>query len=307
MDTEFRVIKAVDLIEENLCSEITSEDIAAHAGLSLRQFHRVFQEHTGDTLANYIRLRRLSEASKELVLTDENILDIALKYEFQSAEVFTRAFTRVFWNSPRQYRNIGSAYNAIQKGRVNGSQFEIVHKGNVSSPEVITLPVRHMVGYRVVQPYYGLHVEDNVDEGEDLGEKLHNGLHLIDNLIDGSEWNIAFRVRQLEHLHDIENYFAVEVKEPKSFPEDMENFTLPACQYAVFHHRGPGSSVDFTIAQAFHWFTRSPYCLGDAPSMFRLHSGSEFSGSLYIPISKVFTPDLTWWKGFSQGYMKKFK
>ena len=307
MDTEFRVVKAIDLIEANLCAPVTSDDIASQAGLSLRQLHRVFLDHTGDTLGNYIRLRRLSEASKELVLTDENILDIALKYEFQSAEVFSRAFTRVFWNSPRQYRNIGSVYNAIQKERIDGSQFEIVKNGNVCSPDIIWLPKRHMIGYRVVQPYYGLHVEDNVDEGEDLGTKLHNQLHLLGKLVDGSEWNIAFRKRQLAHLHDIENYFAVEVKDPKSFPEDMDYLVLPASEYAVFHHQGPASHVDFTIAQAFNWFTRSPYYLGDAPSMFRLNEGHSFSGSLYIPISHLFTPDLTWWKGFSQGYVKKFK
>ncbi len=307
MDTEFRVIRAVDLIEKNLCASITCDEIASQAGLSLRQLHRVFLEHTGDTLANYIRLRRLSEASKELVLTRDNILDIALKYEFHSAEVFSRAFTRVFWNSPREYRNIGSAYNAIQKKPIDGSQFEVVREGNVTSPEIISLPIRYMVGYRVVQPYYGLRVEDNVDEGEDLGAKLQNHLHSIKQLKDGSEWNIAFRMKQLDHLHDIENYFAVEVKKPCVVPDGMECLTLPSSQYAVFHHRGPGSLVDCTIAQAFHWFTRSPYCLGDAPSMFRMHSDQVFSGSLYIPINTIFTPELTWWKGFSQGYVKKFK
>ena len=306
MDTEYRVIRAIDLIEDNLCSPISNEDIAAEAGLSLRQLYRVFQENTGDTIANYIRLRRLSEASKELVASEKNILDIALKYEFQSAEVFSRAFTRVFWNSPREFRSIGSLYNATQKGRIDGTQFEIVKNGNAASPDIVELPERHMVGYRVVQPYYGLRVEDNLEEGEDLGEKLNNQLHKVQHLVDGSEWNIAFRKNQLEHLHEIENYFAVEVSEPGKFPEDMESFTLPSCSYAVFHHEGCGTLVEFTVAQAFHWFSRSPYCLGDAPSMFRLHPGQKFSGSLYIPVSTVFTPQLRWWKGFSQGYIKKF-
>ena len=305
MDGEHRVIRAIELIEDNLTTEISGDEVASQSGLSLRQFYRVFMDNTGDTLANYVRWRRLTEASKELIYTKSSILDIAIKYEFQSAEVFTRAFTRVFWNTPSAFRKIGSAHSANQKGRIFPEQFEIVREGNLNQPEIIELPQRTMVGYKVVQPHYGLRVEDNLEEGEDLGAKLQDNLHLIEHLVDGSEWNIAFRSSPLTSQHDIENLFAVEVVKQGKYPEDMEMFVLPKCTYAIFHHRGAGTLVEFTVAQAFNWLRKSHYFLGDAPSMFRLKPGEKFSGDLYIPISPIYQPQLKWWQGYSQGYLSK--
>ncbi|UYO99245.1 helix-turn-helix transcriptional regulator [Oceanotoga sp. DSM 15011] len=67
-------------------------------------FHRIFNELTGETLKSYIRKRRLTEASKDLLNCNNSIIDIAFDYGFESQESFTRAFKKVFKVTPGKYR-----------------------------------------------------------------------------------------------------------------------------------------------------------------------------------------------------------
>lgn len=56
------------------------------------------------TVIEYIRMRRLANASATLLYTSERILDIALYYQFESQESFTRAFKVIYKLPPGQYR-----------------------------------------------------------------------------------------------------------------------------------------------------------------------------------------------------------
>lgn len=96
--------RALQYIEINLKSELSLETVASSAATSKYHFHRLFQAYTGMTLASYIRKRRLSNAASELLTTDRRILDIALDYEFESQEAFTRAFKKMFHMTPGEYR-----------------------------------------------------------------------------------------------------------------------------------------------------------------------------------------------------------
>ncbi|MHA6529288.1 helix-turn-helix transcriptional regulator [Paenibacillus sp. BAC0078] len=64
---------------------------AQEAGFSKFHFHRIFQKYVGKSVAEFIRLRRLSSSAQLLLYSDERILDIALHYGFESQEAFTRA------------------------------------------------------------------------------------------------------------------------------------------------------------------------------------------------------------------------
>jgi len=60
------------------------------------------------SIAEYIRRRRLANASTALIFTNERILDIAFYYQFQSQEAFTRAFKKIYHLPPGQYRKLMS-------------------------------------------------------------------------------------------------------------------------------------------------------------------------------------------------------
>ena len=305
MKKETKIFNAIDFIEDHLTEGFSPEDVCSHAFLSRRHLYREFKKLTGDSIMNYVRLRRLTMASKELVNTQQSVLDLALKYQFESPEGFSRAFSKTFWRSPRDFRVIGSPYSATQKTPFQPDFFDVIGNRPSEEPIIITTPPRIMAGIKIIQPHYGFRVEENLEEGENLGETLQSILGKIPHLVDGSEWNIAFRRTANLKQHEIENVFAVEVKRISPHFFDLEYINIPACQYAVFPHHGHSTLVEFTVSAAFQWLSQSPFFLGDAPSMFHISPGQRFAGDLMIPISTEFKSNLHWWEGYDPTYIAK--
>ncbi|MCX7657788.1 MAG: AraC family transcriptional regulator, partial [Oscillospiraceae bacterium] len=95
---------AIDYIEEHLADELEIEDIAKCACVSSFYFQRAFAMLCGFTVGEYIRRRRLTLAGIELVSTDAKIIDIALKYGYDSPDSFAKAFVRFHGSAPSAVR-----------------------------------------------------------------------------------------------------------------------------------------------------------------------------------------------------------
>lgn len=91
---------AIDYIEAHLLDEIHYEEVAQHVHMSPYEFHRTFSFISGITINTYIRNRRLSLAGQELLQTNCKVIDLAMKYGFDSADGFTKAFQRFHGVSP---------------------------------------------------------------------------------------------------------------------------------------------------------------------------------------------------------------
>lgn len=78
--------------------------LAQKLGYSEYYTSRKFRELSGMTLRDYLRLRRLAFALRDVRDTDASILDIAVKYGFSSNEAFTHAFKKAYGVSPSAYR-----------------------------------------------------------------------------------------------------------------------------------------------------------------------------------------------------------
>ena len=99
-DLSYGLQRAIDYIDENLCDELEISKIAARAYLSQFYFQRVFNAVCGMTVGEYIRNRRLSLAGEELSRSSIKVIDIALKYGYDSPDSFSRAFTKFHGISP---------------------------------------------------------------------------------------------------------------------------------------------------------------------------------------------------------------
>ncbi|WP_044642785.1 helix-turn-helix domain-containing protein [Risungbinella massiliensis] len=106
MNYEWMTQKTIHWIESHLHEEISMEEIADVAGFSKYHFHRIFQTTVGMSVTTYIRMRRLANAAGALLHTKERIIDIALYYQFESQEAFTRAFKKMYNLPPGQYRKL---------------------------------------------------------------------------------------------------------------------------------------------------------------------------------------------------------
>lgn len=104
MNSYERIQKAIDYIESNLDGDIILDRAALEACFSLSHFYRMFHALTGHAVKEYIRKRRLSEAARRLVLSDDRLIDICFDYGFDYQESFTRAFKEMFGVPPGKYR-----------------------------------------------------------------------------------------------------------------------------------------------------------------------------------------------------------
>lgn len=112
---------ALKFIEENLESDLTNDDIASKACSSKFHFLRSFNMLTGKTLSEYIKERRLTKAGKELVTTNEKIIDIALRFAYQTPEAFSKAFKRYHGVTPSTARNNGNLLTVTPPLQINVS------------------------------------------------------------------------------------------------------------------------------------------------------------------------------------------
>lgn len=107
------ITKAVSYIEKNLTEELTVESIATHVQISQFYFQKGFSMLCGFTVGDYIRQRRLSQAASEFVSGKEKIIDIALKYGYDSPDSFTKAFIRFHGITPTSARRNGTTLKSF--------------------------------------------------------------------------------------------------------------------------------------------------------------------------------------------------
>lgn len=102
-----RLNKAIIYIEEHIGEEIDYEQVAKIACCSTYHFQRMFGYMANVPLSEYIRRRRMSLAAAELQNPNNKIIDIALKYGYNSPTAFNRAFQGVHGIAPSAVREQG--------------------------------------------------------------------------------------------------------------------------------------------------------------------------------------------------------
>lgn len=94
------ISKAIEYIENNITEDIFVEDIAKHVNISAFYFQKGFTLLCGYTITEYIRNRRLALAAGELMVDSTKVIDVAMKYGYDSPDSFTKAFSRFHGVTP---------------------------------------------------------------------------------------------------------------------------------------------------------------------------------------------------------------
>ena len=96
---------AIDYMENHLGDNINAQDVADHVFLSPFFLQKGFSLMTGYGIGEYIRNRRLYLAALDLTETKDKVIDIALRYCYETPESFTKAFSRFHGVTPSQVRD----------------------------------------------------------------------------------------------------------------------------------------------------------------------------------------------------------
>ena len=105
--------KMIEYIEKNLDNEIDYNELSKIANTNIFILERIFMFLTNMTIIEYIKKRRLSKAFEEIRNTNLKIIDIAFKYQYNSASSFNRAFKQLFNITPTECRNGLGKYKII--------------------------------------------------------------------------------------------------------------------------------------------------------------------------------------------------
>jgi len=144
MDWITGIQNALDYIEENITEELDYEEIAKRSFSSSYHFQRVFSIMCGYTLGDYIRNRRLSLAGAELNSGKAKVLDIALKYGYDSPDSFTKAFYRFHGVRPSEAREPGVALRSFSPLSIKIS----LEGGTKMKYRIETRPEMILTGYK---------------------------------------------------------------------------------------------------------------------------------------------------------------
>lgn len=115
MDWVSGIQRAIDYMEEHITEDLDYETIGEQAFCSSYYFQRIFHILCGFSLGEYIRNRRLTLAGMELSATNSRVLDIALKYGYESPESFSRAFYKFHGITPSEARRDGSKLKSFSR------------------------------------------------------------------------------------------------------------------------------------------------------------------------------------------------
>jgi len=147
----------MNYIEANLEEEIDFQKVAQIACCSEYHFRRMFSFLSGMTLNEYVRGRRLAQAALELSSSNMKIIDIALKYGYDSPDSFSRAFQVLHGVTPKEARKKGTSLKAIPP-----MTFQLtIQGGNEMDYRIIEKGAFHIVGRkkRVSLQYNGVNPE----------------------------------------------------------------------------------------------------------------------------------------------------
>jgi AraC family transcriptional regulator len=137
-----RMNTAIDYIEDNLAGEIDYNEAAKKACCSTFHFQRIFFAINGVTPAEYARRRRLTLAARDLSFGNARVIDIALKYGYESPDSFTRAFRNVHGVTPQTAREPGVKLTAFPRISFN----IILTGGNDMDYKILEKPAFDVIG-----------------------------------------------------------------------------------------------------------------------------------------------------------------
>ena len=286
-----RIEKSIDYIESNLRNRIVLDDIAETACLSKYHFHRLFSAIVGETSGDYIRKRRLTEASKLLTTQPVKISDIAYEFQFETQQSFSRSFKSHFGISPGQYRKKHLCRFMYERKKITKQRLK--NLGVISmQPIVKEINERKIVGMEKTTTLNTTYIDI-----PKLWEDFCSRIHEIENVANKDVFyevrkpDMNFSMNDFKETSEFTEIAGVEVLNFDNIPEGMTSVTLPAGRYAAFTHKGSPMNLRQTYEYIWGtWLPNSEY-EADLKYDFELY-GEKFKGPddpeseiyIYIPV-----------------------
>ena len=242
----------------------------------------MFSYIAGTPLSEYIRNRRLTKAALDLQ-NGEKVIDVAIRYGYESPTAFNRAFQKIHNVSPSVAQKEGTFLKAYPP-----ISFKITIKG-VEEMEyrIVKKEEMRIVG---VKALLEKNVEENFNTVPMLWQEVAQSGKIMEiaSLMGPDSKGVLGVSACMDYLDKWEYYIAVETD--KEAPKGLEEYTIPACTWAVFPGEGqmPTAIQDIEKRAITEWLPTSGYEYADAPDI-ELYLNQDPMNSkfeVWIPIRK---------------------
>lgn len=234
MDWITGIQNAINYIENHLTEEIDYDKAAAEAACSSFYFQRIFSILCDIPLSEYIRNRRLTLAGNELNASNAKVLDIALKYGYESPESFARAFSKFHGITPSEAKIHGSKLKSFSRLSV---------KITMSGGSVMDYKIVEKDAFEILEKVeaHSIENETNAKSIPDFWTRSHNDgtvKTLFENATDNT---FIFGVCYGNNSDSAKtfNYSIGAICDENTIvPKGFRKNTIPARTWAVFECKG---------------------------------------------------------------------
>lgn len=278
--------QVMQYIEEHLTEKIDPELLAKNIGCSQWYLQRIFVSVTDISLSEYIRRRRLTCAAFDLLSTSASVLDIALKYGYQSPDAFTRAFKNMHGVTPSRSRELGTVLKAYAP-----ITFVLSLKGVVA----MNYRIEEKSNMRVIgrKKWFSMENGDQMKEIPKMWDALsEQECARLMELSAGKEQKILGLCGE---MYDGGFDYWIGVFSEKDCPEDLEVLDIPESTWAIFDAIGPirplPSNLQEVTQRIFsEWFPNSGYEHAQIPEIEAYYDGdkmaADYKSEVWIPVVK---------------------
>lgn len=279
-----RFNEAIHYIEDNLTGTIDYAYAAKIACCSTFHFQRMFSYIAELPLSEYIRRRKMTAAAFDLQNSHSKVIDLALKYGYDSPTAFSRAFRSVHGVSPSDARQEGVPLKAYPP-----LHFHITIKGD----EEMNYRIEKKSAFRIVgvKEHLPMDVEMNFARIPQFwAETIQSGLLAkIGQICRGEPCGIL-GVSACMNGQDFDYYIAAKTDMPT--PPGMEEYEVPAATWAIFPCIGPMPDAIQSLQKRIitEWLPSSGYEYANAPDIevypAENTNASDYYSEVWLPVSK---------------------
>ncbi|WP_219375044.1 AraC family transcriptional regulator [Bacillus mycoides] len=289
MDSLKNMNAAMQYVEDNLTHEIDFKEVAKIAFCSEYHFKRMFSFLAGISLSEYIRCRRLTLAAFELKDSNAKVIDVAIKYGYNSPDSFTRAFQNLHGITPSEARSTSRSLKAyspmtfqlsIQGG--NEMNYRIEEKGPF---QIIGIQKRVPIVFNGVN-------EEIASMWKSLDSQLIETLKSLSNIeptgIISASTN--FSEGRMEEKGELDHYIGVATT--KDCPKQFKQLEVANSTWAIFEAVGPFPDALQNVWGRIYseWFPSSNYELAEGPEILwnesKDVSSPNFRSEIWVPVLK---------------------
>ena len=289
MDSLSNMNKAMEYIEEHLTEDIDYSDISKIACCSEYHFKRMFSFLSGVGLSEYIRRRRLTLAALDLKDKSLRIIDVAVKYGYDSADSFSRAFHSMHGILPSEVRNSNIQLKAYPK-----MTFQLSIKGGCEmNYRIVEKGPFKIVGFKKRVPIIFNGVNPEIAKmTELLTPEVIKKLKALSNVeptgIISASAN--FSEGRMEEKGELDHYIGVATSSDETAEFDV--LQVEDSTWAVFESIGPYPETLQNVWGRIYseWFPASGYEAVPGPEILWNESqdtkDSNYRSEIWIPVRK---------------------